>query len=292
MTAVTKRKWVLADFVEKIQKAPELFRFLILHAMQPASRMPKTGRCRFRAVTVLRKTAVVLIAVLVPALLLAADTLPVGRFSAAPAGGALPEEWEPLTFRNIPKKTHYTLVESEMGTVVRAESRQSASGLIRKIQIDLPDWPVLSWQWRISGVYEKGTVASKDGDDYPARVYVAFRYDPDRAGFLQRVRYEAAKALYGEYPPGNAINYIWANRAEKGTAVVNSHSDRAMMIAVQSGEELAGQWVSETRNVLEDYRRLYGEDPPPVSGVAIMTDSDNTGESAAAWYGDIVFRKQ
>jgi hypothetical protein len=59
------------------------------------------------------------------------------------------------------------------------------------------------------------------------------------------------------------------------------------MIAVESGNGKAGQWVSEQRNVLEDYRRYFGQDPPRPGAVAIMTDSDNTGESATAWYGPI-----
>jgi hypothetical protein len=60
-----------------------------------------------------------------------------------------------------------------------------------------------------------------------------------------------------------------------------------MMIAVESGPELAGQWVTVRRNVVDDYRKAFGEDPPQVGAIAIMTDTDNTGESATAWYGDI-----
>jgi len=60
---------------------------------------------------------------------------------------------------------------------------------------------------------------------------------------------------------------------------------------VESGRVLINQWVNEERNVYEDYRKAFGEEPPMVSGVAIMTDTDNTGESAIAYYGDIVFKK-
>ncbi len=222
----------------------------------------------------------------------AADRLYVGRFSSQPAGGALPENWEPLTFKKISEHTRYALVRKDGATVVRAESRASASGLIRKMQIDPKTWPVLAWRWQVANVYAKGDLRKKQGDDYPARIYVAFRYDPDRAGFFKRLKYEAAKAIYGEYPPAAAINYIWANRAPTGTEAPNPFSEQTMMVAVESGEKKAGRWVSEKRNVLEDYRRLYGEDPPAISGVAIMTDSDNTGESATAWYGDVFFQRQ
>jgi hypothetical protein len=69
----------------------------------------------------------------------------------------------------------------------------------------------------------------------------------------------------------------------------NAHTDRVRMIVVRSGTADAGRWVAETRNVLEDYRRAFGEEPPPVSGVAVMTDTDQTGGRATAWYGDIRF---
>lgn len=64
------------------------------------------------------------------------------------------------------------------------------------------------------------------------------------------------------------------------------------MIVVESGTTKLNTWVTEERNVYEDYKRAFGEEPPPISGVAIMTDTDNTGESAEAYYGDILFKKQ
>ena len=71
----------------------------------------------------------------------------------------------------------------------------------------------------------------------------------------------------------------------------NPYAEQVKMIVVESGRSLVNQWVTEERNVYEDYRKAFGEEPPMVSGVAIMTDTDNTGESAIAYYGDIVFKK-
>jgi hypothetical protein len=85
----------------------------------------------------------------------------------------------------------------------------------------------------------------------------------------------------------SALNYIWANKLPIGRAVPNPFTANAMMIAVQSGPSLSGKWVEETRNVFDDYRRYFGTDPPRAGGIAIMTDTNNTGEEAAAWYGPI-----
>jgi hypothetical protein len=73
--------------------------------------------------------------------------------------------------------------------------------------------------------------------------------------------------------------------------IANAYTDRAMMFIVQGGAGELQQWVTEKRNVYEDYKKAFGEEPTMISGVAIMTDTDNTRESAVAWYGDIVFRQ-
>jgi hypothetical protein len=73
--------------------------------------------------------------------------------------------------------------------------------------------------------------------------------------------------------------------------VPNPYADQVKMIVMESGPDRLNQWVSEERNLYEDYKKAFGEKPPLISGVAIMTDTDNTGESATAYYGDIVFRK-
>jgi len=217
--------------------------------------------------------------------------LEVGKFSAAEAGATLPAFWKPLTFKNIEKHTVYTLVKDGDTVVVKAESQASASGLIREIKVDPQEYPVVQWRWKINNLLKKGDVRRKEGDDYPARVYITFEYDPQKLPFMERAKYGLVKALYGQPPPLAALNYIWEGRAGKGTVVPNPFTDRAMMIVVESGGEKLNQWVTEERNLYEDYRKAFGEDPPMISGVAIMTDTDNTGESAVAYYGDIVLKK-
>jgi Protein of unknown function (DUF3047) len=106
----------------------------------------------------------------------------------------------------------------------------------------------------------------------------------------EKTRYGAYKLFYGEYPPQAVINYIWANRLPKGAAIDNAFTDRAKMIAVQSGPQEMGRWLSEERNLYEDYRRLFGQEPPQIAGIAVMTDTDNTGESAVAYYDRITIR--
>ncbi|CAJ2375979.1 MAG: DUF3047 domain-containing protein [Gammaproteobacteria bacterium] len=218
------------------------------------------------------------------------DALRVGAFSEARPGKAFPDSWAALTFEKIPRHTEYTLEEDAGVVVVKADSRASSSGMRREIRIDPKMYPRVEWRWKIGNVLERGDVTRKSGDDYPARLYITFAYDGSKLGLLERAKYKTARLIYGRYPPLGALNYIWASRSPAGTLAPNPYTARVQMLALQSGAEKAGQWVSESRNIYEDYRRAFGGEPPMISGVAVMTDTDNTGESATAWFGDIVFK--
>lgn len=216
-----------------------------------------------------------------------ADAEPVPPFSTQADIGTPDSGWEPLIFPNIDDRTVYSFKKEGDIRVVQAETDNSASGLITRVQLDPTEYPVLSWRWKISNVYESGDARSKEGDDYPARVYVAFAFEPDKAGFFERMKRKAASALFGAELPGRSLNYIWANKLAVGEIVPNPYSDATRMIAVSSGDTQAGRWVSVERNILADYREAFGEEPPGIVGIGIMSDSDNTGEAATAWYGDI-----
>ena len=219
------------------------------------------------------------------------DMIEVGKFSAAPLGDKLPSDWKPLAFKKIEKHTTYTLVKEDHTVVVKAVAEASASGLTREIKINPKENPIVQWRWKIENILKKGNVRKKEGDDYPARIYITFQYDPSKLSFFEKKKYQAIKLLYGEYPPLAAINYIWESKVPVGTMVPNPFTDRVMMFVVESGPSKLNQWVNEERNVFEDYKKAFGQEPPMISGIAIMTDTDNTGESATAFYGDILFKK-
>ena len=237
-----------------------------------------------------RALPLVAAALLVHAVVRAAShRVEVGRFTAPAQPDALPAGWEPLTFSNIPRTTRYSVVRDGEGWVLKAQSEAAASALYRRLELDLRTHPRLTWRWKIGNVLIKGDARRREGDDYPARVYVAFRYDPAQATAWQKAKYGAYRLLYGNYPPHAVLNYIWDNTLPPGTMLDNAYTDRARMIVVRSGAADVGRWVTETRNVIEDYRRLFGGEPPPMVGVAVMTDTDDTGERAVAWYDALAF---
>jgi len=217
--------------------------------------------------------------------------LEVGKFSAASPQGPPPTGWRPLEFAKIPRHTSYSLVQDGGGVVVQAKSAAAASGLVRPIRIDPQQYPIVKWRWKVMNLIRAADVRAKAGDDYPARLYVTFEYDSARVGLPERAKFEALRLLYGDYPPTAAIDYIWEGREPRGSIVPNPYTSRVKMIVVESGPSELGRWIDERRDLLADYRQAFGDEPPAISGVAIMTDTDNTGESATAYYGDIVFAR-
>lgn len=214
----------------------------------------------------------------------------VGNFSEQDSSQALPDRWAPISLAKGDTKTQYDLVNAGSTTVVRARSDGGAAGLATERRIDLTEYPILEWRWKVDSVVADGNARTEAGDDYPARIYVTFDYDD--LGFGDRMKLAALRALGYDEIPARALNYIWANQVERGTVLENAFTDWVMMVAVRSGSRHVGEWHTERRNVLQDYRDAFGEDPPPVNGVALMTDTDNTNGEATAYYGDIVFRKK
>jgi hypothetical protein len=218
------------------------------------------------------------------------DAVVVGAFSSAPEGGTPPPGWKPLTFKKVPKATDYAVVRDGDAVVVRAESRAGASGLTREVSIDLKEYPLVAWRWKVSNVIAAGDLTNKQGDDYAARLYITFAYEPDKVRWSRKAKYQAGRLLFGAIPIA-AINYVWDRAAPVGTVAPNAYTDSVRMIVVESGAANVEQWMDEERNLYADYQRAFGGEPPRVNGVAIMTDTDNTGETATAYYGDIVFKQ-
>ena len=215
--------------------------------------------------------------------------IPIGEFSSASVETQVPEGWEVIKFSKT-KPTQYQLVEEDERVVVQATSEGTASGLIREVDINPELYPTLTWDWKIDQVLNKGDVHAKKGDDFAARIYITFDYDAKNLPFGERLKYRTLRLLGYRDIPLRALNYVWSNKAPVDTMVPNAYTHWVTMIAVQSGNEHANTWQSEYRNIYEDYVAAFGEEPGNITGIAIMTDTDNTKESTTAYYGDISVR--
>jgi hypothetical protein len=179
--------------------------------------------------------------------------------------------------------THFAVPPTKYSTtpggIIKAESRGSRSSLYKKVEERRARLPILSWRWRVSNVVRSAIETRKDRFDAAAGVCVVFGNEV------------LSGTPEGGEPSGLKIEYIWANRFPKGKAFDHPGEKNTKVIALESGDEKAGQWISESRNVRKDYKALFGTEPPPVIAIGIQTDTDHSNEMVTAYYSDPVLKK-
>ena len=175
--------------------------------------------------------------------------------------------WEAKEFEGF---TDYRLIQDTSQSAIKATSKGTASGLFYETEVDLNKTPHLSWRWKVTGLPQLKDERIKKGDDFAARVYVVVN---DGWTFLST----------------KAISYVWSAQSPAGEEWPNPFAGgSAMMVSVR--HQPAGEdWYTEKRNLKSDLKRLFGKEITTIKAIAIMTDTDNSGSEAEAWYGDLVF---
>ena len=198
------------------------------------------------------------------------DFIEVGIFSSLAIGSDLTPDWQPQTFRSIPQHTEYQLIEDEDQIVLQANAQASASGLIRRIQVDLNEYPILKWRWKVIKPVQNCDITQKETDACSARVFVTF------GGQLRGLR---------------ALNYVWTAGVDKEQVLTSPVATQVKVMVLRNDSDPLETWIEEQRDLRQDFQQVFGSDPPKVSGVAVMTDSFRIREEVLACYGDILFSR-
>ena len=203
--------------------------------------------------------------------------------------GDTPKEWSFQALRGVKHETQYAYVRDETlnTTVLEAIADAAAGALTYRFEGDAQVNRVLRFKWRPGNLIASSDPKSKAGDDYAARVYITFASDPQRASFKEKTENAIANAIYGEVPPHAALSYVFTHKAKLGDVITSPFTTRVKKIVVDADPESVGKWKSFTRDIYDDYKRAFGEEPTRISGIAIMVDTDNTSEKASARFGDI-----
>lgn len=207
-------------------------------------------------------------------------------FSLLPPGAPLPQEYRSFGFSGVPR-TEFTPVEDEGRTVLRARAQASMSAVVRTVHVAAARRPQLDWRWKALQLPARSDLATREGDDFAARLYVAFDLGLGALPLGTRVGVWLARLAYGDDVPAAALCYVWAARGAVGTFAPSAFTDRVRMVVVESGAEHLGRWRDYRRDLVADYERAFGAAAPAVSGVAVASDADNTGSRAEAYFGDV-----
>jgi Protein of unknown function (DUF3047) len=227
-----------------------------------------------------------------------AEPVWIGRFEASDA--EIPPPWEVRSIARGVPQTQYRVRMWDDVPAVEALADRSMAMLARPVRINLAQTPVFCWRWRVDAPIAAADMLRKSGDDYAARMYVAFRLPANELSTLTRFKLGLARRMFDSQVPDAALNYVWDNRQPVGTERPSSFTDRVQMLVLRSGADESGVWRSERRDILEDFTRLFRPGaaqvaaatqavPPEMDFVAFGSDGDNTGSTAHAGFADLHF---
>lgn len=194
--------------------------------------------------------------------------------------------WQPLALPGK-KLTLYRWTEKDGRPALEASSDRSASIWRKRLEPSLGKVGEVSFSWWVQGLIPDASVADIDREDAVARVIFGFGGDVSQLPLRTRMKFELAQALTGEVPPYATLMYVWDSKLPVGTVVINPRSDRIRKIVVDSGPGQLHRWRDHRRDLAADFRLAFGEEPGPLTSMAVMTDSDNSRASARTWYGTV-----
>ena len=210
----------------------------------------------------------------------------VASIVAAQGARLVVEDWSkvPLGHKGAPPgwrtqnwgspKFEFEIVNNDSTRVLHLVSNGDSSTIFKEVKVSCKDYQILQWSWKVVELPKGGDSRKKATDDQAAQISVTF------PRFPSAVR-------------SRIIDYVWDTTAPAGTIVKSEKTGLVTYIIMRSGDAELGKWVTESRNVCEDYKKIYGEEPDErIEAVSIGIDSDDTRSRAEAYVGDIFFRKQ
>jgi len=199
--------------------------------------------------------------------------LVVEDWSKTPVGQkGVPAGWKPQNWGS--PSYDFEIVGEDSGRVLHMKSNGDSSTINKEVvKIDCKDYPILQWKWKVVELPKGADARKKATDDEAAQIYVTF------PRFPSAVR-------------SRIIGYIWDSTAPAGSIFRSQKTGLVTYVVVRSGEADLNRWLTESRNVCQDYKKIYGEDPEEkMEAVSIGIDSDDTRSRAEAYVGEILFRK-
>jgi hypothetical protein len=183
--------------------------------------------------------------------------------------------------------TRFDYIRLDGRDTVAARSDSSASMLRQVVRVEPRDLGRFRFSWKVPALIEQADLATRENDDAPVRIVLAFEGDRTRFSGKDAALSELVQALTGEPLPYATLMYVWCNKRPAGTVITSPRTDRIRKLVVESGAVRLNQWLDYERDIRADYQRVFGEAPGALVGIAIMTDSDNTRTHTHAWYGPL-----
>jgi hypothetical protein len=199
------------------------------------------------------------------------------------------ESWQKVAFPGK-QKTLFAADPREGAHAWRATADRSASLLRKKLRIEAAALQSIQFSWKTNGLIDLADMAERDREDSVVRVILSFEGDREKFSAKNRMLSELSLALTGKELPYASLMYVWCNKRAVGDVIINPRTDRIRKFVVETGTSNLGQWIHYERDIRADFIQAFGEEPGALTGIALMTDTDNTRSKATAWYGPVSFK--
>jgi Protein of unknown function (DUF3047) len=199
----------------------------------------------------------------------AADRVVVEDWRSHPVGTrGMPAGWKEQTWGK--PAYDFEIVSNDGHPVLHLRSKGDSSTISRdlKASLELKETPILEWRWKVMTLPAGGNACRSSTDDQAAQLYVAWLRSP-----------EAVRS--------RIIGYVWDSTAPVGTICKSEKTTTVTYVVLRSGSGELGKWITERRNVVEDFRKIYGEAPDNPTVLSLGIDSDDTRSSADSFIGPI-----
>lgn len=174
---------------------------------------------------------------------------------------------------------------------IKLHSRGALTFLEKNIDIDIREFPFVEWRWKVENILEGIDERTKEGDDHPVRIFFVFQ--PSKQSlWLKLKRFVYLDRIHGHPSGGRFTEYLWSSHLEAGEIIADPGNPAQKLMVVEGGKGNLGKWLSYRRNLYEDYKRLYGEEPVRLIFIGIISDTDQTGQEALGYISDLTFHKK
>jgi hypothetical protein len=196
------------------------------------------------------------------------DRFVVDRFTEGADEKGIPKGW--VQEKELGPQSKITVGQEKDFPFVHLLSVNDAFGIKKEFSFDIRKYPYLTWKWKATRLPKGGDIRKRDTDDQAGQIY----------------------ALFPRFPAmlnTRSMGYIWDTLTPVGTSGTSTAYSKMKYVVLQSGADKLGQWIWETRNVYEDYKKYFQEDPPTAGGILLYINTQHTQSSAEIYYGEIFF---
>lgn len=182
-------------------------------------------------------------------------------------------------------------VEKDDEKAVKLHSQNGLCFLEKEVDIDIKAFPIVSWKWRVENILQNIDERTVAGDDHPIRIFFVFEPDKTKQSFWFRLkRFLYLDAAHGHAMGGRFTEYLWSSHLKKGEIIKDPKKPRQKLMVVEGGAENVGKWLVYEKNLYEDFKRLYNEEPRRLIFIGILNDTDATGLEATSYIADLEFK--